>query len=179
MLRRMILSVSTGVVIALAIFLAISNTPWPSSKSDDSTSDIAISAIHTTLVFSSFSMPQGLGSEAILTIEVSSLEDSANVSVHVNLPEGLLLVTGDLDWNVDLKENVSDSRTMVIRAVQVGNWTVSATARWYIYDDSWEGDSDIACVCVSEDSISVIRKIYWTPDVLPDIPSNMNELEPS
>jgi hypothetical protein len=78
------------------------------------------------------SFPDGappLNQEAKLVCTVKTPARSAkNMSVSINLPEALELVSGDLSWSGDIAQG---SEVEIIRAVvgsvKAGNWTIEAT----------------------------------------------------
>jgi len=121
-------------------------------------SKISSSPISVDLSISPFSEPKGLGSKAELTVTVTSVWDVNNLSAQIDLPEGISFVSGNLTWSGDLHENIPANFQAIIEAANVGNWTIKATARWYLTSDSWYGDIDRLCVSVSEDEISVLAE---------------------
>ncbi|MEM2972446.1 MAG: hypothetical protein QW270_08540 [Candidatus Bathyarchaeia archaeon] len=179
MLKKIVLSITMGIAFSLAIFTVLTimpctqpTTPQPSPLSEG----VPLSAINITLHISQFTEPQGLGSEANLTIEIVSIEDASNVMVNVSLPEGISLLEGDLAWTGNLTANVSSSFNLRIKAVEVGNWTISATAMWYLTSNSWYGDIDRMCICVFEDRIVVTSGECCSTK---NIPPGYNELRTS
>ena len=138
-------------------------------------SKISSSPISIDLSISPFSEPKGLGSKAELTVIVTSVWDANNISVQIDLPEGFSFVSGNLTWSGDLHENIPTNFNARIEAAKVGNWTIEATARWYLTSDSWYGDIDRLCVSVSEDEISVLAECLERPM----LPPSFNETETS
>lgn len=179
MLKKIAISITMGIVFSLAIFTALTTmhytepatTPQPSPSPEGV--GVPLSPINITLLVSQFTEPQGLGSEASLTIEIVSIEDASNVTVNVSLPKGISLLEGSLTWNGNLKANISSSFDVRIKAVEVGDWTISATATWYFTSDSWYGDIGRVCICVFEDRIVVTSG--ECPTCIKNIPPGYNE----
>jgi len=76
-------------------------------------------------------------------------------NVQIKLPEGLALAKGDLSWLGDIPANGIIEVKSVIKAINVGNWTIEATAGYSVTEDSYYGDVDRLYISVSEDSAYV------------------------
>jgi hypothetical protein len=79
------------------------------------------------------SFPDGappLNQEAELVCTVNALSMPVkNMSVSVNLPEALELVSGELSWVGDVAEgDEAEVIKAVVRSVKTGNWTIELTA---------------------------------------------------
>jgi hypothetical protein len=78
------------------------------------------------------SFPDGappLNQEAELVCTVKTPAMSAkNLSLSINLPEALELVSGDLSWSGDIAQGVKvEVIKAVVRSTKTGNWTIEAT----------------------------------------------------
>jgi len=79
------------------------------------------------------SFPDGappLNQEAELVCTVKTPAMSAkNLSLSVNLPEALELVSGDLSWSGDVAQGGEiEVIRAVVRSVEIGNWTIELIA---------------------------------------------------
>ncbi|UYZ39565.1 MAG: PKD domain-containing protein [Candidatus Methanospirare jalkutatii] len=54
---------------------------------------------------------------------------SGNISIEVILPEGFELISGNLSWHGYLAANKTIEVKSIIRAIKVGNWTITAKTR--------------------------------------------------
>lgn len=176
MQKEIILSAFMGIVLSFAIFTVVAIIPWPELNTPPllPQEGAPLSPMTIALHVSSFSEPQGPGSEADLTIEIISIQDASNVIAEVNLPEGISLLAGNLTWIADLKANDSSNFGLRMKVIEVGNWTISARVKWYLTDDSWYGDIDRVCICVFENEI-VLTSTEQTPQT---VPPGWNELDP-
>ena len=98
-----------------------------------------------------------LNQTAELRCLVTSVFDASNVTVNISLPEGFVLVQGSTSWVGDIHEDGSVELMAIIKAVNVGNWTIEATAGYYLTKDSWYGDIDRLYISVSEDSAYISK----------------------
>lgn len=108
MFKKIALSATMGIILSSAIFMAITIIPW-SEFTSPPLDEAPLSPMTIDLYVSPSTEPQGLGSEANLTIEIVSTLDAPNVTAKLNLPEGISLVRGNLTWSVSLQANVSSS----------------------------------------------------------------------
>lgn len=80
------------------------------------------------ITVSKFTEPQGIGSEAEITVTMTSHEDIANVTTQLDWSRGFDFVSGDLTWSGNLKANVTVSFKARIKAIEIGRWGIHATA---------------------------------------------------
>jgi hypothetical protein len=69
-----------------------------------------------------------LNETAELTLIINARTAIRNMSVEINLPEGLELVSGNLSWHGDIPggDEVEVTKA-VIKAVKIGNWTIESS----------------------------------------------------
>lgn len=111
--------------------------------------------------------PPKLGGEGKLTVILTSSMDVHDVTVRVNLPRGISLVSGRLIWNGDVEANVSTSFSLIVKACEVGRWNIAATANYYLTSGVWSrwyGDTGQLGIYISEDEISVVSGEFPPPD---------------
>jgi hypothetical protein len=66
---------------------------------------------------------------ADLAFIVSSVLDAPGTTVEILLPEGSVLVDGNLNWSGDLAANQPIQLQATMKFVKEGNWTIEAKAR--------------------------------------------------
>lgn len=124
------------------------------------------SPVVVTLLAEDFEPPK-LGGEGKLTVTLTSNMDVYDVTVQVNLPRGISLVSGRLLWNGDVKANVSTSFSLMVKACEVGTWNIAATANYYLTSGVWSrwyGDTGQLGIYISEDEISVVSGGFPPPE---------------
>ena len=94
------------------------------------------------LTISGFTEPRGIGSQALLTINVTSSIDLSNVVLNINLrqahgwpSEGIELAGDSMPWNGDMLAGVPVILEMVVNATEVGCGVV----------ESWQKPLDMIC----------------------------------
>ncbi|MBI2137163.1 hypothetical protein HYU12_01445 [Candidatus Woesearchaeota archaeon] len=167
-----VLAIAAVVVIA---FVAINYLPKQETLTNkpftvESTSSPS-SPISVKLIMSAFSETPKLGSETDLSVEVSVHESYdktlPNATVKIDLPEGIILVSGDTEWTGDLTNEKVVTLNAKIKFGRVGNWTLKSTAQSYFTEDSWYGGTTEVCFSVSEDKISMKKGKCPTQVILP------------
>jgi len=96
-------------------------------------------------------VPQ-LNEPADLTFTVSSVLDAPGTTASILLPEGAVLIDGDLEWAGDLAADEPLILRASIKFVNEGNWTIEAKAlRALESGDVW-GDAAYVYLYVSEEA---------------------------
>jgi len=98
-----------------------------------------------------------LGSETDLIVTVSSLDGNSydGTTAQIDLPDGITLVDGDTSWVGNLENpTIFNAR---VKFEEIGNWTVTANAKYIITEDTRLSDSAQVCFSVSEDKITMER----------------------
>ena len=93
-----------------------------------------------------------VGAEAGFTVTLLSDGDTDNVSMSLDISSGLVLVSGDRTWTGDLQDRVPVTLGYLVHAIEIGDWGLEASAKWYFTPDSWYGDSDELCILLGENS---------------------------
>jgi len=108
-----------------------------------------------------------LKSETDLVVSVSSLDSNSydGTTAQIDLPNGITLVEGDASWVGNLENPASFNGR--VRFEEIGNWTVTASAKYIINEDTWLGDSAQVCFSVSEDKITTESGKCPTQVILP------------
>jgi hypothetical protein len=112
------------------------------------------------ITISDFTEPEGLDSEANLTVLVTANEDISNASMKIWLPEGVELVDGNLTWSGNLITNITIALSVRIRVIELGEWHVFIDVErcvleddgiWYVYPVFGTG----FIIIVEENAVSV------------------------
>jgi len=89
----------------------------------------------------SISNAPALNKTAELTCTITSSIDAPNTTAQITLPAGFMLASGNLSWHGDIVGNAQESFSVVIKSVEIGNWTIEASAG-YPVPGGWNGDED-------------------------------------
>lgn len=137
------------------------------------------SPINVRLVTSGFTEPRGIGSQALLIINVTSSVDAANVSLKISIrkayedwpSQGIELKSGFTSWKGDLLANVSVifNPFATVNVTQIGYGRIVAEVTWYDPSSNWEHYSlDQLGIVVLEDEILVVEDLAGVlPHLLP------------
>jgi hypothetical protein len=149
----LILGIIAAIGITVLVFYIQQSTTIPSSISPG--------------IISTLSIPKApaLGETAEITLSVISPRTTGNnVLVQIKLPEGFELVSGDINWSGVLKENEEFQLKAIIKAIEIGKWTIFGGA---------PGLGDYLYISVSEDSA------YISEEPFPTSPRGKEYAEPS
>jgi hypothetical protein len=102
---------------------------------------------------------------ATVTYLVDIKENSPSCSANITLPEGIVLVSGDLEWEWNLQPKVSFGA--VIKPVQEGNWTIEGKARCPPEGSSWFGGKDFIYLSVKENYAFIQDEPFKIPKECP------------
>ena len=92
-----------------------------------------------------------------LIVTVTGLLNLPNTSLQIQLPEGFILINGDLSWKGALTTNEIKKIQALVKPVKVGNWTIKAVARSY-HEWGFYGKEDILYISVSEETATVTKE---------------------
>jgi len=166
---RLLISGLAGVGVACLIFAAL---VLPRSNLEmmlgSPNTDLRSSPIIVRLTISGFTEPRGICSQALLTINVTSSVEAANVVLKITLrkayedwpSKGIERVSGNTTWNGDLLSNVSVIMNAKVNATQMGYGRIVAEVTWYDSSSDYEYYSvDQLGIVVLEDEILVIEDL--------------------
>jgi hypothetical protein len=104
-------------------------------------SDVPASPIDVRLTISGFTEPRGVGSKALLSINVTSSVDAANVSLEISASkayddwpsQGIELMSSLTSWKGNLRANVPMifNSFATVNVTQIGYGKIVAEATWY------------------------------------------------
>jgi len=148
---------------------------------------LPVSPINVRLVTSGFTEPRGVGSQALLIINVTSSVDAANVSLKISIrkayedwpSQGIELISDFTSWEGDLLANVSVifNPFATVNVTQIGYGRIVAEVTWYDSSSNWEHYSlDQLGIVVLEDEILVIEDVGGNLPYL--LPPGSNPIPP-
>jgi hypothetical protein len=186
--KKLAISGITGVLIASLIITSIVLAPWSKPATSGSLGNPppgypAWPLDMVKLFISNVTEPLGVGSEAVLTVIVTSPYDISNVMMKLDLLQvvddlsiGIVFLGNLTTWNGDLRANISVSFNVRIKAVEVGYVRIKATLKWYYEPlDQHMELPDIrnsVWILVSENYIQVSQEPITPPDYYEAKPSN-------
>lgn len=77
-----------------------------------------------------------------LFFTITSAFDAPNSIAEIELPEGAILVNGNLNWKGDLIKNIPVQLSSTIKFIKEGNWTIKTFAKQIFDEENWWGDVD-------------------------------------
>ena len=108
-----------------------------------------------------------LNEAAIVICSVKSIgHDAPNTTAIINLPEGAVLVSGNLDWQGDLTADVPVQFSAVIKFVEEGRWIIEAFANHTVDESYGWRDDDYINVDVRADAGTFFRIDASTTDLI-------------
>jgi len=140
---------------------------------------LPVSPINVKLITSGFTEPRGVGSHALVIVNVTSSVDAANVSLKISIrkayeewpSQGIELISGFTSWKGDLLANVSVifNPFATVNVTQIGYGRIVAEVTWYDSSSNWEHYSlDQLGIVVLEDEILVVEDLAGVlPHFLP------------
>ena len=136
---------TAGIGIAVALLIAMLGCGAPSLAPEPSPA----SPIVLDLVMAK--APR-VGEAAIVTCSIKSAFDAPASVATIELPEGAVLLDGNLEWSGDLRQDVPVQLSATIRFVEEGEWVIKAVAKHVIDEQNWWGDEDYIYLTVTEES---------------------------
>jgi len=91
-----------------------------------------------------------LNQTAVLSCVVTSIVDAPDTTVEILLPEGLILVDGNLTWQGDIQKNESTEILVTIQAIKTGEWMIEARAKSMTGSDSWIGAREFLYIYITQ-----------------------------
>jgi len=181
-IRKLTISGIAGILVASLITASIVTAPWlrPATIPTFPSGLPLESPLTVNVIISNITEPVGVGSEAILTIILTSTCNASDVVVQFDLlqvvddwPTGIRFIGENLTtWNGDLRANVSVIFTARIKAEEVGLARIKATATWYRYEYLRHEGKDSVWILVSENDIQVSQEPITPPGYYEATPGN-------
>lgn len=184
---RLLISGLAGILTACLIFTALvlprSNLEMMLGSPSPPKELPPLLPINVKLAISGFTEPKGIGSQALLTVSITSSVNASNVVLQLSLSKacevwassGIKVVSGVTSWSGDLIADVPVIINVIVNATEIGYGRIVAEATW-----GWDGLSsaylisreyglrDIVGIVVLEDEILVFEDYYGVlPIVFP------------
>lgn len=177
--RKLAISGITGVLVACLIIISIVMVPWSMLLTSSTFPKVPglppnNSPLAVNVTISNFTEPVGVGSEAEITVTVTSITNASDVKVQITLspiymgegtwpnitwtpvgPCGIDFVNGNSTWIINLTANASTSFTAKIKATEVGIGVIVATATWWNTPSTFCEGKDVLYISVLENEIAV------------------------
>lgn len=178
-----------GVLVSCMIIASVAMTPWSRLETMFGSPRIppdypAWPLDMVKLFISNITEPIGVGSEAVLTVIVTSPYNVSDVTVRLDLlqvvddlPIGIVFIGKSTTWNGDLRANISISFNIRINVLEVAYARIQATTAWY-YEPSDEhmnlpdGNWNSVWILVSENDIQVSQEPINPPNYYEAKPAN-------
>jgi hypothetical protein len=94
-----------------------------------------------------------LNETVVVTCTVKSLGyDAPDTTASINLPEGVVLVSGNIDWHGDLNADIPIEFSAVIKFTEEGKWIISAVANHVFSETRWWRDHGYVMLTVNRES---------------------------
>ena len=183
----------SGCVEEISNNVTVTPSPTPTSKGTPSTQSVPSTGMEVNL---SISNAPALNETAELTCTITSISDAYNTTAQIELPAGLVLVSGNLSWNGDIIVPEEEKRkhprpslgspawekyeypkgkaefSVLVKSAEVGNWTIAATAGYNVFTQEGIqygrlGDSDYIYVAVREDTAWISETLFTTEGPAP------------
>lgn len=126
----------------------------------------------------SFSEPPLLNTPVNLVLAVTTRTNAENTTAQITLPDGFELVSGDLTWKGSIDENEEIRVSVVVKAVRVGYFKISASA-WNSYG-GMSGFGNVDAVYVEVTSTTAVigsrpTNTWYEPTMMAAIPFTVED----
>ncbi len=96
-----------------------------------------------------------IGQTATLRVEIMSINDEKDVTIIVTLPDGVKLMSGDLEWKGSLIANQPQTHELDLCVLYEGEWGLFISTYSTFTPTSSYGDSEILYIITSADTVMV------------------------
>lgn len=166
--KKLILALAIAVVLGLSI-VAVGYFPGRGTETSDRDQSqgpfttVSLSApsspISVELTAAAFTEKPKLASETDLIL-TAAVHPTYSLSLppttaQIELPEGITLVSGDIEWAGDLTIESPLTLQARVRFAQVGDWAVTARVKSDFGGGDWYGGIVHICFSVSEETLSM------------------------
>jgi hypothetical protein len=95
-----------------------------------------------------------VGQAVTLRVEITTTRDAPNTTLQMTLPQDIELMSGDANWQGDIKAGESITIDLVIRVNQAGDYVIDAYAFARTGPDSGFGNGKQVCIVSTLESIT-------------------------
>ena len=96
-----------------------------------------------------------IGQTATLRVEIMSINDEKDVTINITLPDGVKLMSGDLEWKGSLIANQPQAHELELCVLYEGEWGFFISTYSQYAPTSSYGDSEILYIITSADTVRV------------------------
>ena len=110
-----------------------------------------------------------VGQAVTLRVEITTSRDAPNTTLQMTLPQGVELMSGDANWQGDIKVGESTTIDLVIRVNQAGDYVIDAYAFARITSESGFGGGKTLYVNSAADHATVTEDVDMPQPTYPAI----------
>jgi hypothetical protein len=97
-----------------------------------------------------------IGRTATAQIEITSSRDEQDVTIAVTLPDGVKLMSGELEWKGSLKANQSQTYEFALCVLYPGDWELYIRTYSLITPNNAYGDTETLHLITTTDTAQVV-----------------------
>jgi hypothetical protein len=97
-----------------------------------------------------------VGQTATLRVEIMSIDDEKDVTIIVTLPDGVKLMSGELEWKGSLIANQPQTHELDLCVLYEGDWSLYISTYSTIPPNDRYGDAEILHLVTSGNTVNVI-----------------------
>ena len=97
-----------------------------------------------------------IGQTATLRVEIMSINDEKDVTINITLPDGVKLMSGDLEWKGSLIANQPQAHELELCVLYEGDWSLYISTYSQYAPTSSYGDAEMLYIITSADTVRVV-----------------------
>ena len=97
-----------------------------------------------------------IGQTATLRVEIMSIDDEKDVTIIVTLPDGVKLMSGELEWKGSLTAKQPQAHELELCVLYEGDWSLYISTYSTFTPTSSYGDAEILVLITSADAVRVV-----------------------
>ena len=97
-----------------------------------------------------------IGQTAALRVEIMSIDDEKDVTIIVTLPDGVKLMSGELEWKGSLIANQPQAHELEVCVLYEGDWRLHISTYSTLTPTSSYGDSETLHLITSTDAVRIV-----------------------
>ena len=97
-----------------------------------------------------------IGQTATLRVEIMSINDEKDVTINITLPDGVKLMSGELEWKGSLIANQPQAHELELCILYEGDWNLYISTYSTIQSNDRYGDAEILHLIASGNTVKVI-----------------------
>jgi hypothetical protein len=116
-----------------------------------------------------------IGQTAALRVEIMSIDDEKDVTIIVTLPDGVKLMSGELEWKGSLIANQPQTHELELCVLYEGDWSLYISTYSTFTPTSSYGDAEMLHIITSADTVRVVSSgkyhVTQPPGGMPTFPT--------